>query len=459
MPNGVPQGSVLAPLLFLVYINDLADSLQSVGCDPPLFADDTAILPSLATKPTKFKQVLQNGLDATYQWSREWRVEWGYSKCALVVFFSSRKAPVATQWRLLLGQREIEVRDHYVYLGVTLHQKLCWDMHFNRVYKAASFASWRLCRWIRQSESKGTVTVPIVRQLVLACVRSCFGYALPIWRPTQAQVAKLEQCLVRPLRYVLRLPRTVSYTGVLIECNVPDVTTWMQQLALRLTRRFDQLPADHTARIIFDELRSQPLPIDKIESNQWFLRLSLGQLALAIQAHWFGLDEVNWHGGDDVCLAWETLDESGLKLDSKELSDRCYANAVLDERCACLLSVKFAGGLSPYLRQDHRVVAAHRARLRLDRAKLNSSLFERKLVDSNECENCPGHVETVEHTLLHCRRYRLQRDALRGVLHDHNLPLSLGLILGEWPANVGKLSVVMKSLRQFLLSVQRVRGF
>lgn len=459
VPNGVPQGSVLAPLLFLVFINDLAVQLEESECDPPLFADDTAILPALHVSPDRHQIVMQNGLDVTWLWSRKWRVEWGFKKCALVVFYRTRLAPDRDDWSLRLGLEVLRHSDHYVYLGITLHERLSWKMHFDRVYKATCFASWRLCRWIRLSEPHGKVSVPIVRQLVLACVRSCFGYGLPVWRPTQAQVVQLQRCLVTPLRHVLCLPRTVSYVGVLVECDVPPVTLWMQQLALRLARRFMHLPSSHSARVVFEQLMAQGVHMDSLESDQYLVRLPLGHLALAIQARWFGVNEVDWAGGDNVVRAWGSIWDPELKLSSSELSVRCYVEAVEQGRCASLFQVKSSPGLSPYLRSDKRAMAAHRARLRLDSARLNASLHRRRRTDEPGCLDCPWAAETPEHILLHCDTFASERAVLERTLRRFGLELSLRLVLGEWGAAVGTNDEVMKALRRFILSIQSIRDF
>ena len=83
--SGVPQGSVLGPVLFLVYINDLPDELSS---QVRLFADDTAVY--LTIGGAEDGMLLQNDLDRLSVWEDRWDMEFNPSKCQVVRVTSSR---------------------------------------------------------------------------------------------------------------------------------------------------------------------------------------------------------------------------------------------------------------------------------------------------------------------------------------------------------------------------------
>ena len=74
--SGVPQGSVLGPILFLVYINGLLDKVTS---HVRLFADDTAVY--LTMEGAKNNSVLQQDLDRLSVWESDWDMEFNPSKC------------------------------------------------------------------------------------------------------------------------------------------------------------------------------------------------------------------------------------------------------------------------------------------------------------------------------------------------------------------------------------------
>ena len=79
MTSGVPQGSVLGPILYLVYINGPPDKLSS---QVRLFADDTAVY--LTIGDTEDGKVLQNDLDRLSVWEDRWDMEFNPSKCQVV---------------------------------------------------------------------------------------------------------------------------------------------------------------------------------------------------------------------------------------------------------------------------------------------------------------------------------------------------------------------------------------
>ena len=95
--SGVPQGSVLGPILFLIYINNLPDKTRSKA---RLFGDDTAIY--LAVSSLEDAQILQQDLNHLHQWELDWDMEFNPNKCVLIYITRSR-TPVPSQY-LLHGQ-------------------------------------------------------------------------------------------------------------------------------------------------------------------------------------------------------------------------------------------------------------------------------------------------------------------------------------------------------------------
>jgi hypothetical protein len=85
--EGLPQGSVLAPLLWLIYINDLADEVSAAALESglSLFADDSAILAS-APNMDDCGIILQPALDAVARWCRKWKVRLSTEKCCYATF-------------------------------------------------------------------------------------------------------------------------------------------------------------------------------------------------------------------------------------------------------------------------------------------------------------------------------------------------------------------------------------
>ena len=77
----MPQGSVLCPILFIIYINDLDDNILS---NISKFADDTKLGNRITSE--KDYQILQNDLNKIVNWSKEWQMKFNTDKCKVIHF-------------------------------------------------------------------------------------------------------------------------------------------------------------------------------------------------------------------------------------------------------------------------------------------------------------------------------------------------------------------------------------
>ena len=88
LKGGVPQGSVLGPLLFLLYINDIADNTQSFS---RLFADDTSLLYS-SNNINEIEVIVNSDLSKIYNWSKEWLIDFNPKKTECIIFSTNQAA-------------------------------------------------------------------------------------------------------------------------------------------------------------------------------------------------------------------------------------------------------------------------------------------------------------------------------------------------------------------------------
>ena len=114
--SGVPQESVLGPLLFLMYINDIDVGLTS---SVRLFADDCAVFRVITCKMDC--DALQSDLNRLYHWTQLWQLTFNQSKCKVMRITNKRNK---IHYTYSLNNASLEWVDTFKYLGVRINSKL-----------------------------------------------------------------------------------------------------------------------------------------------------------------------------------------------------------------------------------------------------------------------------------------------------------------------------------------------
>ena len=127
---GVPQGSVLGPLLFLIYINDIRYCIPEEHIR--LFADDTGIFVVGKTLNSTIA-AMQHLLNLLEKWFESNKLTISVPKCAVVIFHGKNKILPANLPVLYLNGTEIHRVSSFKYIGVILDEKLTWEPHVNHI--------------------------------------------------------------------------------------------------------------------------------------------------------------------------------------------------------------------------------------------------------------------------------------------------------------------------------------
>ena len=122
---GVPQGSILGPFFFLVYINDLTENLK---CNVKLFADDTSLF-NVVQNPNAAANDMNHDLEAKKQWAHHWRMSFNPDpqRQAVEIIFS-RKRNKIDHPVILFNGTPVKKVDEHKHLGLFLDSKL--SFHF-----------------------------------------------------------------------------------------------------------------------------------------------------------------------------------------------------------------------------------------------------------------------------------------------------------------------------------------
>jgi hypothetical protein len=196
--SGVPQGSVLGPLLFVIFINDMPQ-LTSHFCK--LFADDSKLIGVIKNSQDKFK--LQQDIDTLVDWSNKWRMCFNISKCKVLEIKSNRILRNQNeQYELSMadatGSRfELAKTNSEKDLGVVLNNKLKWNDHIDQSILKANAAMGMLKRTFKFWNCS------IFKQLYTTMVRPHLEYCSSVWNPhLKKDISKLEKVQRRATKIV-----------------------------------------------------------------------------------------------------------------------------------------------------------------------------------------------------------------------------------------------------------------
>ena len=198
--SGVPQGSVLGPLLFIIYINDIPNKVNHSDCR--LYADDTLLCSNL--KDTNI-QSIQEDINSLEQWSKSWCMPFNANKCMLLQINNSDKDP-----RLYMDGHEIPTSHTLKYLGVTFENNLKWNAHVTNISKKANKTLGILRRCLKGAPQKVKMTA------FNSTVMPILEYASQVWSPhTKTLIKELDKVHRKALRWIFQIKRLDSIRNVM----------------------------------------------------------------------------------------------------------------------------------------------------------------------------------------------------------------------------------------------------
>jgi len=211
--SGVPQGTVLGPLMFLLYINDITKDINS-----PLrmFADDCLLYRIINS--TEDTTRLQEDLNKLSEWANTWQLNFNVTKCA-VVRCTRITSPIIHSY--MLNDHILEVANQHSYLGIMLNKSLSWSPHISTVASKAT----KTLNFLKRNLSNCSKEVKASAYLTL--VRPQLEYASAVWDPYyNSHIQQLEKVQRRAARWINNdYSRFSSVTAMLNELSWPSLQT------------------------------------------------------------------------------------------------------------------------------------------------------------------------------------------------------------------------------------------
>ena len=260
--HGVPQGCVLSPLLFLVFIDGLVKLIATNdGCkliSTLLYADDGALGPDLwaCRAAIKAEKMTAEAFEAEYstqlrtattildRWCNASRMRFGSKKTQIVVFNRGQNTDHSPYTNMRLCGYDITIANSYDYLGLTLTNDFSWTKHIKRMIQKARNAAACITTIARRADAPHPATI---RELVSSYILPCFDYGIEYWGTalTEPQRRTLQAKMAQPLRSALSLPTTTHQLSVLYGNGIPDLDTHVQHKQLLHLRRVASLAESH----------------------------------------------------------------------------------------------------------------------------------------------------------------------------------------------------------------------
>ena len=367
---GVPQGSVLGPLLFLIYVNDIADNLLSVT---RLFADDSSLAVTAPDTDT-IERILNNDLETISQWAEQWLVKFNPAKTE-VLFLSFVNSNMPT---LLFNNVQLNFVEHHKHLGLTFSQNGSWNEHISNIINSASkvlgsmrYLKFKLCR-------------KTLNQIYVSFMRPILEYASVVWDGCNLyEKQNLEKLQYEAARVVTGLTKSCSIERLLREIG------WVSLADRRLVQKLTIVYKCKTGNL--PEYLINIFPNLVLDTQQYNLR----------------------NNDDFVTLSRRTEIYSKSFIPSSIREWNNLATPVRESPSLSIFKERLKAIFKPYIVPNYflkgeRTFVIYHTRIRNYCSNLNGDLFTNHLRDTPDCE-CGYHVENADHFFFNCPRFYTQR--------------------------------------------------
>jgi hypothetical protein len=367
---GVPQGSRLGPLLFLIYINDIVGNLES---DIFIFADDTT-LSVCAKAPQLATQILNRDMVKIADWANKWKVIFNPDKSKDIVF--SRKDQHISP-PTLYNNNTIERVQSHKHLGVYLTSNLDWKLQVNSVCLRAN-QKLGVLRKVRLLQRH---TLDVLYKLT---VRSVFDYALPVYYQSLhlADKERMESIQYNAAKLTTGALKYTSKAKLNQELGWETISDRAEYLGLTL---FHKIHKNHCRPLVGKNL--QPFDINKQHHRSNGGYVPFPQKSVNFSNSYFPY----------FTRKWNMLKKDTKILNLEDFKSHTKLN---------LKPPKFK-----HFQRGYKLSCTLLTRIRVGQSDLNTHRFKVGQTDSTTCMCLHPH-ETPEHYITQCFLYTEERRTL-----------------------------------------------
>lgn len=234
---GVPQGAVLSPTLFNVYLSDFPTTSNT---SLALFADDSALY-SIDSNLLTAISFLQNHLNLIETWALNWHIKLNVSKCNAKIFSLRRYNNLPP----LLYQNEtipwLSSTEPIKYLGVLMDRRLHWR---NNIINRITLANKRWHQLLPLVKYSHSLNIKTKLHIYLTMIRPILTYACPIWgSASKTNTAKIQTFQNSCLRTIVKAPWYIPNNQIHNELGVLPIPNYFIQISTKFYNKINNIPS------------------------------------------------------------------------------------------------------------------------------------------------------------------------------------------------------------------------